>query len=260
MAEFNEAKRVMTNWSASLERRCLVWMAQRMPRWVNSDHLTALGFLGTVMAGLSYWLARWHPLALLLVVFWLGVNWFGDSLDGTLARVRNCQRPRYGFYVDHVLDAFGAFFLLAGLGLSGYMSPLVAGSLLVVYYLLSIEVYLATYCLASFRLSFWKFGPTELRLLLAVGNVALIWHPTTTIIGPRLLLFDVGGVIGVACIAATVVTATVRNTIALYRAEPLQRAVTPATDAGAAGCTRPAEPGGPRPKPSYSLLPDGGTR
>jgi phosphatidylglycerophosphate synthase len=256
MAEFNEAKRVMTSWSASLERRCLVWMAGRMPRWVNSDHLTALGFLGTVMAGVSYWLSRWHPLALLLVVFWLGVNWFGDSLDGTLARVRNCQRPRYGFYVDHILDAFGALFLLGGLGLSGYMSPRVAGALLVVYYLLSIEVYLATYCLASFRLSFWKFGPTELRLLLAVGNVALIWHPTTTIVGPRLLLFDVGGVIGISCIAATVIAATVRNVIALYRAEPLPRTGARTAGIEAFGPARPGQPADRRSTAGYSLVPN----
>jgi archaetidylinositol phosphate synthase len=260
MAEFNEAKRVMTSWSASLERRCLVWMAQRMPGWVNSDHLTALGFLGSVMAGVSYALSRWHPFALLLVVLWLGVNWLGDSLDGTLARVRNCQRPRYGFYVDHVLDAFGALFLLGGLGLSGYMSPMVAGALLVTYYLLSIEVYLATYCLASFRLSFWKFGPTELRLLLAVGNVALIWRPTTTILGPRLLLFDVGGVIGLACIAATVVIATVRNIIALYRAEPLHGVDAQAAGIAAVGRARPGQRGDRRSTACYPLASNGEAR
>jgi len=240
MSEFKEARRILTSWLAPLERRCLIWLAHRMPAWVNSDHLTVLGFVGTLMAGLSYWLARWYPPALLLVVFWLAVNWFGDSLDGTLARVRNCQRPRYGFYVDHVLDAFGACFLLGGLGLSGYMNPLVALLLLVVYCLLSIEVYLATYCLSDFRLSFWKFGPTELRLLLAIGNVALLWRPTTTILGPRLLLFDVGGVIAIAAILATVITAACRNTIALYRAEPLPprtpgRADTPALRPGRAG-------------------------
>jgi archaetidylinositol phosphate synthase len=259
MNGFNEATRVLTSWLAPAERRCLIWLAQRMPAWVNSDHLTALGFVGTVMAGASYWLARWHPLALLLVVFWLAVNWFGDSLDGTLARVRNCQRPRYGFYVDHVLDAFGGFFLLGGLGLSGYMSPLVAGLLLVVYYLLSIEVYLATYCLASFRLSFWKFGPTELRLLLAVGNVALLWHPTTTIVGPRLLLFDVGGVIGIVCIAATAITAAARNTVVLYRAEPLVGPAAHPVGTPAAEHGQPAD-ADRRLRASYPLAAEGGRR
>jgi phosphatidylglycerophosphate synthase len=147
------------------------------------------------------------------------VNWFGDSLDGTLARVRNRQRPRYGFYVDHVTDAFGTFFLVGGLALSGYMSPLIAAGVLVAYFMLSIEVYLATYTLGTFHLSFWKFSPTELRILLAVGNVALLFRPVVRLLGGQYLLFDVGGAIAMGGMALMLVWAALRHTRALYEAE-----------------------------------------
>src|SRR5713226_6104634 len=111
---FQAAPRVQQNFSAALEKRVLIWLAHRLPCWVNSDHLTALGSAGMFLAGLCYALASWTPYALLGANFFLAVNWFGDSLDGTLARVRNCQRPRYGFYVDHVADAFGIAALLGG--------------------------------------------------------------------------------------------------------------------------------------------------
>jgi len=219
--EFGEARRVATNVLAVSERRCLLWLAPRLPRWINSDHLTVLALLAMLMTGVSYYLARWHPPALLLAVVWLAVNWFGDSLDGTLARVRGQQRPRYGFYVDHVVDCFGVLFLFSGLALSGYMSPFVAMGLLVAYFLLSIEVYLATYCLTVFRLSFWGFGPTELRLVLAIGTLALLFDPTVALLGERYRLFDVGGVAATAGLAGTLVVSVIQNVRALYRAEPL---------------------------------------
>jgi phosphatidylglycerophosphate synthase len=203
----------------------LVWLAARIPAGINSDHLTVLALFAMLMAGVSYYAARSTPLALIMVVGWLGVNWFGDSLDGTLARVRRHQRPRYGFYVDHVVDCVGALFLLAGLGASGYMSPLVAAGLLVAYLLVSIEVYLATYCLALFRMSFLGFGPTELRIVLAVGTLALLFHPTAEILGERYRLFDVGGVIAIVGLVVTLIVSVVRNVRALYRAEPLPRPV-----------------------------------
>ena len=102
---FQEAERAQLSLLAPIEKRCLIWLAKRAPRWMHSDHLTALGLIALLAAGFCYWYSRWNPLALLLVIVCLAVNWAGDSLDGTLARVRNKQRPRYGFYVDHVLDA-----------------------------------------------------------------------------------------------------------------------------------------------------------
>src|SRR6266576_2684905 len=181
--KFREAERKQLSFLAAVEKKTLIWLAQRMPAWVNSDHLTVLGFLAMIAAGLSYWAASWDRRALLAVIVALAVNWFGDSLDGTLARVRNRLRPRYGFYVDHISDAIGTFFLMGGLALSGYMSPYIAMGLMIAYFMLSIEVYLTTYTIGSFHLSFWSFGPTELRLLLCIGNIALFYRPVVGLFG-----------------------------------------------------------------------------
>ena len=147
------------------------------------------------------------------------LNWFGDSLDGTLARVRDRQRPRYGFYVDHVLDACGSVFVFAGLALSGYMSERIAVGLLIAYFLLSIEVYLATYTVGEFRLSFGAFSPTELRLLLILGNCALLYEPFVTIAGKQYLLFDVGGVVGMVCMSAALLWSVAKHAAYLRRAD-----------------------------------------
>jgi phosphatidylglycerophosphate synthase len=219
---FKDAKREQASLLAPLEKTALLWLARRLPHWVSSDQLTVIGFIAMFLAGLSYVAARRHPLALLLVVVFLIVNWFGDSLDGTVARVRNRQRPKYGFYVDHITDAFGTFFLLGGLGLSGYMSGVVAVGLLIAYFLLSIESYLATYSLGTFHLSHWKFSPTELRLLLIAGNIAvLIRPPVVPLFRWNFLLFDVGGVIGIAGMSLMVAVTAIQHTRALYLQERL---------------------------------------
>src|SRR6476660_7450840 len=118
---FENATRIHNGLTSLLEKRALVWMAERTPRWIRSDHLTLLGFIAQVTAGVSYALARWDRYWFVAGVFFLALNWLGDSLDGTLARVRQQQRPRYGFYVDHIIDSVGALFLMGGLALSGYM-------------------------------------------------------------------------------------------------------------------------------------------
>jgi archaetidylinositol phosphate synthase len=218
---FRDAPRVLTSVLAPLEKRTLLWLAARMPRRVNSDHLTALALAAMALAGGSYWLARTSPVGLLLVIVCLAVNWFGDSLDGTLARVRNHQRPRYGFYVDHVVDLFGTLFLLGGLALSGYMHPYVALGLLAAYFMLSAEIYLATHSVGTFTMSFFKIGPTELRILLSIGNLVLLVHPTAHLLGHEFRLFDVGGVVAAAGLMGTLVYSAVCNTRALYLAEPI---------------------------------------
>lgn len=220
-AGFQEAHRAQVSLLAPVEKKALLWLARHTPAWINPDHLTALGLASMLGAGLSYWYASRSRTGLWLVIVCLALNWLGDSLDGTLARYRNRQRPRYGFYVDHVVDALGTFFLLAGLGLSGYMSERIAMGLLIVYFLLTIEVYLATYTLGTFHLSFWKFSPTELRILLMIGNVALMFRPVAPILGGRYRLFDVGGLVGMAGMSLMLVTAVVKHTVALYRAERL---------------------------------------
>lgn len=211
--------RIQQSWLAIPEKRVLLWLAAHTPEWVNADHLTVLGFAAHLAAGAFYAVARFERLALVAVVGCLALNWLGDSLDGTLARVRQRQRRRYGFYVDHMVDTFGAVALLAGLALSGYMHSGIAVGLLVGFLVLSIQSYLATHTLGEFRLSFWGFGPTELRLLLAVGNVALLWKPTAHIFGRAYRLFDVGGAIGIGGMALMVVAFTIKNTIRLYREE-----------------------------------------
>ena len=207
---------------AGPERKVLLWLAGRMPGWVNSDHLTLLGLTSMLLAGISFWVAGIHSPALLAVVLFLILNWFGDSLDGTLARYRNQQRPKYGYYVDHVIDLIGTTALLVGLSFSGYMSPLIAMGMLGAFLLVEAEVYLATHVRQVFRLGMFGFGPTELRVLLAAGALYLLYDPWVHIggYGP-FLLFDVGGVIAIIGMITVMLYSAVRNTRALYKAESL---------------------------------------
>lgn len=214
---FRPAQRVHGSFLADGEKRVLIWLAERMPAWVTSDQLTALGAVAMTLAGLMLALSQWFPTALLAANFFLCLNWFGDSLDGTLARVRDRQRPRYGFYIDHVVDVLGAVALLAGYGASGAMHPLVAAALLVGFLMVMAEVLLATYCVGSFHLSFWRMGPTELRLFLIAGNVALLWRPT--VFGRQ--LFDFGGAIGAAGMFVVFCIAATRHTRELYAQEKI---------------------------------------
>jgi archaetidylinositol phosphate synthase len=219
--KFAAARRVNESLTASLEKRALHWMAERAPRWLTSDQLTVLGLSAQTGAGISYALSRYNRFALLLVIVCLVLNWLGDSMDGTLARVRRQQRPRYGFYVDHMVDIFGAVALMCGLGYSGYLHWGTAIAMLIAFLLLSGESYLATYTLSRFQLSQGIFGPTEIRILLIAGNLALLRSPYATLFGYRMLLFDLGGTIAAVCMFAMAVTVTIRHTAQLYRQEPL---------------------------------------
>ncbi len=215
--------RIHTSLLADVEKRCLIWLARRLPLWVGSDHLTALGGLAMLGVGVSYWLASQYSLALVAAVVLLAVNWFGDSLDGTVARVRRQERPRYGFYVDHVLDVIGILFLFGGLVLGGLMTPLIGAGLVVAYYLLNVEIALATHTVGKFRISYWKMGPTELRILIALGTLQLLRSPYVTMFGGRYLLFDIGAVVAIAGLVVTFIAAAVSNTRTLYKAEPLPK-------------------------------------
>lgn len=221
MSTFQTAVRLQGSILSPAEKRLLVGIARRLPPWVTSDQLSALALLAMLGAGASYWLASSRPVGLVLVVCFLALNWFGDSLDGTLARVRTIERPRFGYYVDHVIDAAGAALLLGGLALSGYMTPIVALALLAAFFLVLIEVYLATYVLKTFRMHFSIVGPTELRIVLAVGTLVLLVHPHATIFGRTYLLFDVGGVVAACGLVFSFLVAAARNTMRLYREEPL---------------------------------------
>jgi phosphatidylglycerophosphate synthase len=218
---YKEATRIHTSVLAEAEKRLLVRMAGRLPEWVNSDHLTVLAGVAMLGAGLCYW--HGAPAALLGAIALLAVNWFGDSLDGTVARVRHHERPRYGFYVDHVLDVLGILFIVAGLVLGGHVSAAIGAGCLLAYYLLMIEIALATHAVGTFRISYWKFGPTELRILLAIGTLQLLRSDFVVFAGHRLRLFDVGMAVGILGVAATFIASVVSNTRTLYAAEPLPR-------------------------------------
>src|SRR6267378_1144231 len=219
-----EMRRIQQSWVADGEKWALLRLAGRTPEWIGPDHLTALGLVAQIGAGICYGLAASNKYALLGVIACLALNWLGDSLDGTLARVRNRQRPRYGFYVDHMSDSFGAVALMGGLAMSGYMSPEVAIGLLIGFLMLSLQSYLATHTRGEFRLSFWRFGPTELRILLAIGNLALLWKPIIQIFGGQYRLFDVGGAIGLIGMTLILLFFTAQNTARLYREEKLKDA------------------------------------
>jgi len=216
-ANFRQAMRIHGSLTAAAEKRALIWMAERMPEWVNSDHLTVIGFAAQIATGVCYALAGHDRRMLLAAVVCLAMNWFGDSLDGTLARVRQRQRPRYGFYVDHVIDSIGAVAMMGGLALSGYMHPAIAMGLLIAFLLLSIQSYLATYTLGEFHLSMWRFGPTELRILLAAGN--LVMFRWAWVVHGRYRLFDVGGAVGLVVMVLMLAVVCVKNTVRLYREE-----------------------------------------
>jgi archaetidylinositol phosphate synthase len=218
---FKNATRIQESVTSMIERKALLWLAVRIPPRINSDHLTLLGLVSMCLASGSYVWARRNHAALLLVNLFLALNWFGDSLDGTLARVRNRQRPRYGFYVDHMIDSVGALLLMGGLAFSGYVQWQIAAAMLVAFLLLSIETYLASYTLGIFRMSFAKFGPTEIRLLLALGNTVLWLRPAARV--PRLhyRLFDFGGIVATIGMGAMLLVATAWHTHRLYREERL---------------------------------------
>ena len=219
--EFTSAARVNQALTAGLEKRALVWMAERAPAWVTSDGLTLLGLGAQVGAGVCYGLSRYNRLALFGVILCVVLNWLGDSLDGTLARVRHQQRPRYGFYVDHIVDVLGATALMCGLGCSGFLHWQTAIAMLVTFLILSSESYLATYTLSRFEMSQGLFGPTEIRILLILGNLALLRSPYSVVFGHRMLLFDLGGTIAAVCMFGMAIVTIVRHTAELYREEPL---------------------------------------
>jgi archaetidylinositol phosphate synthase len=225
--QFSNARRVNRSLTAAAEKKALEWMARRAPNWVTSDQLTIMGLAAQIGAGVCYALARPHRYFLLLVCLFMVMNWLGDSLDGTLARVRRQQRPRYGFYVDHMVDIVGATALMCGLGFSGFLHWQTAVAMLIAFLLLSGESYLATYTLNCFELSHGLFGPTEIRILLIMGNLALLRSEYSNIFGYRILLFDLGGVIAALGMCVMAIAVTIRHTIQLYRQEPLRQEETP---------------------------------
>jgi phosphatidylglycerophosphate synthase len=206
---------------ADAEKRLLIKIARALPLSIHSDHLSALALVCMCIVGIGFAAMRSTPSACWLVVVGLIGNWFGDSLDGTVARVRGHERPRFGYYVDHVIDLIGITAVFTGLAFSDLISPVVALALLVGYLLVATESFLATHATGVFRMSRWGIGPTELRIIFAVGAIYAArraWISVPWLGAQR--LFDVGGGVAIAGFAAAFLFSSVRQTIELYRAEP----------------------------------------
>ncbi len=207
---------------AAAEKRLLIAIAERLPGAINSDHLSGLGLVSIVVTGVCFALMSVTPIAAYGVPLALAANWFGDSLDGTVARVRGHQRPRYGYYVDHVIDIAGTTALMVGLACSTIINPILAMALLCSYLLLCAESYLGTHAAGVFRMSFMGFGPTELRLLLMAGALKAAVSPMVAL--PQLgsvRLFDVGAIVAIAGMTGAFLFSALRTTRELYRLEPL---------------------------------------
>ncbi|MFA6758872.1 MAG: CDP-alcohol phosphatidyltransferase family protein [Bacteroidales bacterium] len=181
----------------SAEKKVLIWMAERIPQRVNSDHLTWIGFVGALISAAGYILSNWGLEFLWLASFGLFVNWFGDSLDGTLARVRNAQRPIYGFFIDHTIDGLTVSVICIGAGLSPLISFSIAMLVLVGYLLLSVFTYINTYLEGKFKIAYGKLGPTEFRLIVIFINTLIIYLPINSrelsLMGNTIGLFDLIG-------------------------------------------------------------------
>jgi archaetidylinositol phosphate synthase len=230
---------------AAAEKRLLIYIARRLPAFINSDHLSLLGLAAIACAGLGFALMRVSPWGAAVVVAGLIANWFGDSLDGTVARVRGHERPRFGYYVDHVIDLSGAVLLFGGLAMSGLMTPLLAVAVMAGYLLVSAETYLATHAGGVFKMAAFGMGPTELRILLVAGALYVVDHRLVQLPwGQTELLFDVGGAVALAGFVVLFIISAVKQTMSLAAAEPRPRGDS-AESAGAAQSTTPAAPARP---------------
>jgi archaetidylinositol phosphate synthase len=192
MADIRSHKRIINTLTGPAERAALPWLAARMPAWVTPDVLTALGVLGGVIIFFAYWATNLHPAFLWLASLGFVINWFGDSLDGTLARYRHIERPTYGFYIDHVVDAYMEVLVFLGLGLSPFVRFNLASLALIGYMLLSVLVYIRTAVKGEFTISYGKLGPTEARLIAIGANtlVFFIGNPVLEFSGVALTVYD----------------------------------------------------------------------
>ena len=207
MSENNkQAARIQTSVLNSTEKKILVWMAQRMPAWVTSDMLTFVGFLGSCIMATGYALSNLNLQWLWLASFGLVVNWFGDSMDGSLARVRNTQRKTYGFFIDHNVDVINETIMFIGVGTSPLVNMSFAMLALVAYFMLSIYVYINCHLKGEMKLTYAGMGPTEFRLLLFITNICFIYIPWLTEWKIPMTLFHNDFMIGIMDYIAVLVT------------------------------------------------------
>lgn len=219
MPEVEPHERINDILLGPLERPALHWLARNMPPWMSPDLLTLIGILGAVIILAGYALTNVNSAFVWLASFGFIVNWFGDSLDGTLARYRSIERPKYGFFVDHTVDAFSQLLIFVGLGLSIYVSFSVATLALTGYLLMTVLVYVDTYVSGVFKISYGKFGPTEMRAIALVANVAFfVWgSPVVELPVGKVAVYDVVVLIVAIVLILLFVFSTARRAIELAR-------------------------------------------
>ena len=192
VGDIRKHRRVIDTFTGPIERPVLRWMAEHMPTWVTPDFMTAVGVLGALIVAASYWLSSFNPNFLWLASFGFFVNCVGDSLDGTIARVRKIERPLYGFFIDHIVDAATEVMIILGLGLSPYVRFDLACLGLIGYLMLSVLVYLRTCVKGEFQLSYVGLGPTEARLIVMSANTLIyfIGNPLLTLLSLTMTVYD----------------------------------------------------------------------
>ncbi len=215
-------QRILNTFTSVQEKRLLRWIAQRLPSWISSDTLTIVGVSGALVIFVGYGLCNLNPAFLWLVNLGFVINWFGDSLDGTLARVRHTERPVYGFYVDHATDAFDEMFIFLGIGISPYVQFEIASLALVGYLILSVLVYVRTCVKGEFTISYGRLGPTEVRLIAITVNTLVFFfgNPTISISSITLTFFDWGALAVATLLFIIAVTTTIRQSRILAEVDP----------------------------------------
>jgi len=173
MGDIKDHTRVNDILLGPLERPALQWLAAHMPAWASPDLMTVTGIIGALVIALGYGLSRYHPAFLWLSTLGFIINWIGDSLDGTLARYRHIERPKYGFYIDHVTDVLTEIIIIVSLGVSPYVTFSLACMCCITYIAMSVLVYVRMNVMGEFKISYGKLGPTEVRLLAILLNTAM---------------------------------------------------------------------------------------
>lgn len=219
MSDIKQHKRVNQMLLGFLERPALQWMAAHSPAWVTPDVLTGLGVVGSLMCFGGYWLSGQNVLWLLLACVGFFVNWVGDSLDGTLARYRKIERPKFGFYIDHTVDAITEFLTIIGIGMSPFLRLDIAAFAMIGYLLMSTHVYIRTAVEGVFKISFGTFGPTEMRVIIVIVNIAIMlaegWFLTP--IAGSLLPFDVIGIALAVALSGVFLVTSMQHAVRLAR-------------------------------------------
>jgi archaetidylinositol phosphate synthase len=193
LSDIEKHQRINDILLGSLERPAINWLVRRLPEWVTPDHLTFLGLAASILTGVSYWLTNHNPAFLWLASLGFILNWFGDSLDGNLARFRKIERPKYGFFIDHTMDTISEVIIFLSLGLSPYVNFSLACLALIGYLCMANLVYITTSVAGVFRISYGSLGPTEVRVIAILSNTVLFFMgvPTVTLPGlPPLSYYD----------------------------------------------------------------------